>query len=504
MIKRIVSILLIITLSVVLYSCDGRSSNNEPTTTEGYILPTEIVDSDVSLPYTSAENFNPYVAKGTLNRDLIPVLYESLYLPTDSGEGVPLLALSGEVNSKSATVKLKTGLKFSDGSSLTTAHIKSSFEKAKNNDFYKDSLSNISTIKIIDNSTIVFSFYKESPFTLNTLVFPIIKEENNRYVGSGKYKLQYLEKMPYLSVNNYHREYSESWNKQIVLYDMSGKTGPIYPFKANEISVYTNNLSNEKYINLSSQTVSQGLNNLVYIGVNSKWAGSVTSIDWVRHAINIGVDRSSVAASSYLGQSTPVVTPFKTAFYQLKSDDLPSINGELQKAVGILERNGYTKLNADGIRTNGSSTLRIDILVCSQNEYKVGVAEAVKKTLEDIGFGVTITQKKTPEEFETALKEGHFGLYIGETQLSYNYDLTEFFSKNGNLCYGIDELFFEEYELYDNGESSTMSFIESFETEVPFIPLFYRKSIASVNPNITGVDKGNVYASVSQWKIPEK
>ena len=40
---------------------------------------------------------------------------------------------------------------------------------------------------------------------------------------------EYLEKTPYLQVNAYHRDFKDSWNKQIALYDMAGISTPIYP-----------------------------------------------------------------------------------------------------------------------------------------------------------------------------------------------------------------------------------------------------------------------------------
>ena len=111
--------------------------------------------------------------------------------------------------------------------------------------------------------------------------------------------VEYLEDTPYLSVNVHHRDYDKNWNKQIALYDMAGITSPIYPFKANEISAYKQDLTDGDYINLSSQTVAENMNNLVYVGVNSQWAGSITSIDWVRQAINIGINRAGIVASSF-------------------------------------------------------------------------------------------------------------------------------------------------------------------------------------------------------------
>ena len=46
-------------------------------------------------------------------------------------------------------------------------------------------------------------------------------------------------------------------------------------------------------------------------------------------------------------------------------------------------------------------------------------------------------------------------------------------------------------------------FVESFNTDVPFAPLFFRKSVMSVNPEVSGITttEGNVYLSASDWKV---
>ncbi len=502
MIKKVIAILLVITLSFTLFSCDR--GGEKPPETEEYILPTEIVDADISLPYTSADSFDPYTAKSSINKDLTAVIFESLYVPTADGKGEKLLAADGNIKGDKVTVKLIEGVKFSDGVEVNSAYVKTSLEKAKNNPYFSSSLANIKSVTVADNLTVVFNLFRADAFALNVLNFPIIRTSDSKTVGTGKYKIQYLEEVPYLQVNMLHRDYKDSWNKQIALYDMAGISSPIYPFKANEISVYRHDLSKTKYINLSSKTVSQSMNNLVYVGANSKWAGSLTSLLWVRQAINIGISRSGIAASSFLGQADPVVTPYKSGFYQLEHKDLPDVAGETEKAIAILERNGFDKVNEEGIRTNGNISLRINILVCTENEYKITVAEAVRDSLKDLGFGVTITEKKTMESFVSALKEGHYGLYVGEIQLPYNYDLSEFFSEKGELNYGISPDFYAEYGNYEKGTSSTKAFVEAFETQVPFIPLFYRKAVLSINPNVVGVNSEKPYSSVSDWKIQKQ
>lgn len=499
--KKIISVLLVLSTLFMLASCKGNTED-EITEPESYVLPTKIIEADISLPYTSSDSLVAYTVKGSLNGDLIPIMYESLFTPTDDGKGMPLVAKNGEIEGTRVTVHLKTDVKFSNGTVLTGKHVKASFEKAKNNAFYKQALKNVASVSVADNNTVVFNLSDPDPMVLNILDFPIILASGKNTYGSGKYALKYLDDTAYLQVNSHHRDYKKSWHKQIALYDMAGISGPVYPFKANEISVYKQDLSDGNYVNLSSFTVSENTNNLVYVGVNSNWAGSVTSIDWVRQAINIGINRSGVTASSFLGQGNTVITPFKSDYYQLNTENLASTTGEVEKAIGILERNGYTTINSEGVRTNGNNSLKLSILVCSENQYKVTVAEAVKKSLEELGFGVTITEKKTSDEFVEALKEGHFGLYIGEVQLTSNCDLSEFFSGKGSLNYGISPEFYEDFDAYKKGTDSTMTFVEAFSTEVPFIPLYYRKAVISVNPNITGPHNGNnIYENIGEWQV---
>ncbi len=503
MTKKIIAVLLVLSMIFLFASCKGKGED-ETTEPESYVLPTKIIEADISLPYTSSDSLVAYTAKGSVNADLIPIMYESLFTPTDDGKGMPLVAKSGKIEGTKVTVYLKTDVKFSNGTVLTGNHVKKSFEKAKNNAFYKHSLKNVASVSVQDNNTVVFKLYNPDPMALNILDFPIIAVSGKNTYGSGKYSLKYLDETAYLQVNAHHRDYKKSWHKQIALYDMSGISGPIYPFKANEISAYKQDLSDGNYVNLSSFTVAENTNNLVYVGVNSNWSGSITSLAWVRQAINIGISRSSITASSFLGQGTPVITPFKSAYYQLNTENLAGVGGEVEKAIGILERNGYTTVSSDGVRTNGNNSLKLNILVCSENQYKVSVAEAVKKSLEELGFGVTITEKKTSEDFVNALKEGHYSLYIGEAQLTSNCDLSEFFTEKGSLNYGITKEFYKDFEAYKKGTDSTMTFVEAFSTEVPFIPLYYRKAVISVNPNITGPENGSfVYSDIGEWKVQE-
>lgn len=483
-------------MCVSLCSCTGGGDGTE--TTKEYNVPTPVINTDVALPFTSADAADPFKVKSTLNADLMTAIYESLFEPSSDGKGTPLLASSGEIDGKKARVTLKSKIKFSDKTALTSQNVIKSFSLAKNSERFSGQLHNVASVTAEDELTLVFTLNEPSAFALNVLDFPIVSGDSGNYVGTGAYKISYLDGEMYLEANENHEGYKKSTLKQIALYDMAGVSSAVYPFKANEISVYKNDLSSGKYENLSSKTVSVPTNNLVYAGVNMNWKGSLLSLDYIRHAINIGIDRKTIAASSFLGQCSATVTPFKKEVYV--SDELIPENGNKERAISVLEENGF--LETDGaVRSNGSTSLRVTVLVCSGNKYKVDAAEALKKSLEALGFGVTLN-KQNKEDYLKSLSEGHFDIYIGETALTDDYDFSAFFDKKGALNYGIKEDYFKEYTSFKSGETTVSRFIEGFYTAVPFVPLFYRSAVLSVNPNLEGVEvSGGIYKNAGNWSF---
>lgn len=501
--KKFIALLLIFSFCITLFSCNNTSGDEDENSGEWeYVLPTPVVNADISLPFTSADTFNPYKAKSKLNRRLIPLVYEALYSTTEDGFGYPQLALSATESGKTVTVKLKQGVVFSDGTPFNATNVKYSYEFAKKNDYYKNNLKDITKFEVVDNFTLKVTFSGAMLSPLNCLSFPIVLKSGNVFIGTGKYVLKYLEETPYFELNKKHSRYNPEWNNQIALYDMAGASGEIYAFKANKISVYEDDLVDGSYRNLSSKTVSLPTNNLVFAGLNMTWSGSITSVSWVRRVINIGINRVDIGAASFLGQTIPTTTPFKPSFYRLSGQELLETTGDLNRAINILEENGYDKFTKDGYRTDGVNTLKLSILVCNDNPYKKSVAEALQKSLGTLGIKATVILKNK-QDYISALQAGHYEMYVGEIELPADGDLTEFFKADGQVNYGIAENSSVLYTNFKSGKVTMTDFIEGFYVNVPFVPLFYRKTVMSVNPNVSGITtaEGNAYMSVSEWRV---
>ena len=102
----------------------------------------------LSLPYVKGDSLNPFSAKSLPNQLLSTVLYDSLYSVDAALSPQPFLATSGSVSGTQVRVALKSGLVFSDGSSLSASDVVYSFEKAAVSPHYRAQLSNFSGAKV--------------------------------------------------------------------------------------------------------------------------------------------------------------------------------------------------------------------------------------------------------------------------------------------------------------------------------------------------------------------
>jgi hypothetical protein len=126
----------------------------------------------------------------------------------------------------------------------------------------------------------------------------------------------------------------------------------------------------------------------------------------------------------------------------------------------------------------------------------------LQKSLATLGIKATISLKNKADYIK-ALEKGYYEIYIGEIELPADGDLTEFFVADGQVNYGIAEKSSVLYNNFKTGKVNMTEFIEGFNLQVPFAPLFYRKTVLSVNPDISGIttNEGDVYLSVSDWRV---
>ena len=167
----------------------------------------------VNLAYNSADTFNPYTAKTTLNKNLCSLLFDPLVTVNSQMLSENVLAANCELSGTNLIVTLKNA-SFTDGSPLTADDVVYSFNLAKNSSSrYSATLSVVTAAQVRDAKSVIFTLTKSDPYAASLLTFPIIKigtdelkTEDNVYltpVGTGRYTLN-SEQNGLVSNKNWH------------------------------------------------------------------------------------------------------------------------------------------------------------------------------------------------------------------------------------------------------------------------------------------------------------
>lgn len=509
-INKIICILICFSLVAVLFGCkDKEKDNSESTTASDSTAKTEVSETEIiktpteiTIGYVKSDSLNPYKLKSVVNGELMYLIHAGLFQLDGDLAATEVIAKSYNINGKTIEIEIKENAVFSDNTPINSSHIALSFKAAKASPAYSEPLKDIKSIEEISSRKVRFLLSEGDVFALNLLTFPIIKSNSDNPVGAGKYLLLYKDKKPYLKLNNHSLLYSISRNNEIKLYDVSQGVNEQYAFMTHKTSVHINTLDDYEYNKLSPKTASVETTKLVFIGINEK--SGITSWGWLRRAVNIGIDRTKVSGAPLLGQSLPAVTPFHPLFFGLRGLEVASVEGDRARAIKIIEDNGFSSKDSSGYRKKGNLTLSLSVLVCSDNPLKVDLAKAFVQDMKELGIKASVIQKGY-DDYLVALKNGKFDFYIGEINLCSNLALDSFFTKNGTASYGIDEKNRKDYFSFKSGEMTLGAFIESFYTNVPFIPLCYRRSVMSYDKTITGVETafGNPYHSIYLWATSE-
>jgi peptide/nickel transport system substrate-binding protein len=233
-----------------------------------------------------------------------------------------------------------------------------------------------------------------------------------------------------------------------------------------------------------------GINNFIYLGFNSE--SGIFSDKLLRQAVNLAINRKEIVTTAFQGHAREAYSPFNPDWYALASKDL-IITGDTQKAIQLIEESGT---DLDGIT--------VSLLVNKDNQFKLETAEYVKTSLESLGFEVNLKDYET-EYYTEAVEMGAFDIYIGEIRLSPNMDLHPLLSA-GSVSYGIDpeNEACIRYEQFLAGECELMDFINSFNENLPLVPICYRNAAASytnaMNSDFNCCD-ADVFYDIETWSF---
>ncbi len=487
--------------------CGKEEEVTEPaeiTTTETTTAP--IAPREITLGYFEGKGFNPYKTTSPLNRSLMTLVYDTLYLAGDGYSVSPLIAASSERDGRKLTVQIADELYFSDGSLIDASDVVYSFNLAKKDSFYSDRLINIASASGSD-STVIFTLLREDIYAESCLIFPIIKAGtagDKIPEGSGRYTLRKSGGDYYLKANSTTSRKEEMTTEKINLVPVSSEKSELYLLQTGDLTYFFDDLSDGEYTKVGANMVKMPLNNLVFVSFNSETG--VFSDKSLAAAVNLAIDRTAVCDSAFEGIYRKAKSVFNPDWYVVSAIEETPDTYNLQKAENILEEAGYVYAYSHNLyRSKNFDFLEMTLLVCSDTPAKLTVAEEIKKSLNSIGIDLKIEAKEY-SEYISALKRGEFDLYIGEIKLGANMDLSPFFAKDGSANYGIDTSSVTAAAYFDfaKGVIDISTFVQVFDSELPFIPLCYRDGMSYFSRELSYEGSTNEYEpfrNIYSWEV---
>ncbi len=524
--KKLTAALLCLAVIFSLCSCSGGEAVMDTISNLGKTKETEPVDEiGFTVPYLRSDSLDPYKASNSMNRYISNLIYDSLFTLDSSFKPVAVIADSSAITDKTLTVSLKSGVKFTDGSALSSKDVVYSFNQAKDSAVYAAYLENFESASADGDNAVSFRLSVSDSSETANLIFPIVKSDSydndsddtdnektttasssGGYsskipVGSGRYTFVTGSETKYLQYNKDRLGGYKPKYAKVGLIDVSASESFSSFFDLSKIDFYCDTFDSGKYAKFSKISSNIELTNFVYIGINSK--SSVLSEPKVRRAIALALNRTELASDSFAGCAVASSLPFHPSYYELKNCTAPTLNLKTDSAKELLDNVGYSQINDSGARYNGDKVMSITLLVNSENDFRRSMARGVQQALEKINIKVTL-REVSYSDYSSAVTGESFDMYIGETVLSNNFSLARFFSDDGGLRYGISEKSDTAriYEKYLAGKADMQTLIDAFSDDLPFIPLAFRQGIVVCSDSIKNEIKtvpGDCFANIDEW-----
>jgi peptide/nickel transport system substrate-binding protein len=435
------------------------------------------------------------------------------------GKIVPSLAESWEVkdDGRSIVLKLKEGIKFSDGTPMRAETVKKIFDRnlAMDNIHWTE-IDRLEKAEVVDEYTIKLS-YKEGmqgfialcglaeynntimgPATFKTPDDPTSAIVN--YTGTGPWKIGEYKKAEYLTLvpNEYYRG-SKPKLKKITINVIPSAEARVLAVQSGDVDVvidYYHGGSDYTPRNMLSTLEQQGFQILkkevpmtTVLGFNYK-KGPWSKNAELRKAFNYAIDKNEVASlfngwitaanTSYFSSVTPYSSEFGVQQYSY----------DPEKAKKILKEQGYENAS-------------LKMIINSSNPEEVKVGELVQAQLQKVGINLELLTLDSAKYRDTK-KTGDFDFYsyyLGGperrfyTRLDgrFNPDSVEYGSYGGSGCLTtekITEAVKDSLYSFDEAERKKgfQKVYVALDADAPCVPLYYESIFVVAKPEVKNIE----------------
>ena len=381
-----------------------------------------------TLAYDPEYSFNPYECTNINNRMLFSLLYQSLFVADSDYNVEPQLCSSFTV-----TEDLKTYVftlekaTFSDGTQLNAVDVVESLKAASETDYYEGRFRHIERISELEGNRVQITTdipMENLPLLLDIPIVKYGQAQEPKPQGTGPYVLEAAAEGLIL------RRRDNWWCSaevpvsagSIALKVGENPTKIRDAFEFGDLGVSTADPGAASYADYRCDYELWDAESGVFLYLGCNINSRVFSQNQIRVALTYAIDRTALLSSCYNGFGTTAVLP--------ASAQSPFYDQRLARQVSYdpdVFRQALTEANM--------TDRDIRLLVNKTDSVRLQTARKIAQMISDCGLNVEVVECNYTD-YRAMLRDGNFDLYLGQTKLSPNMDLTEFFREGGALSWG--------------------------------------------------------------------
>ena len=371
--------------------------------------------------------FNPLYASTDEEKWVEDLVFDGLFFMDKEGKLSPSLADNFEKSTDGleVIVSLKEGITFHDGTALTHDDILFTYDillNEKYNGSYKSYVTGLKSVDIDENGRVHFYFYESLLENDRLLTVPILSKSYYTFtlwdsfektmkfpMGTGPFKFEtYTQNESIVLI-----KYTPHWDDQsklsgIVLREMNSEEAKL-AFSQGKIDLmkmpFSKSMANDIKELGFGNIITQNGSALTMIGVNTNH--EALSSSEVRKALLYALNREQFIIDEWQGYATvmPLVATSLEEYKRMESEMMP-YPYDLEKAKQILDEQGWTLHDDQGIREKNGVQLTFDWLVFSEVDWSYNLANyaqiqwqklGIKANIEYVDYETLITRLKSDD-----------------------------------------------------------------------------------------------------------
>jgi len=318
---------------------------------------------------------------------------------------------------------------FSNGTAVTAEDVVASLHAAKASDYYKGRFFHIKDITAGTDGGVKIELnvpYEDLPVLLDIPIVAASQVAAERPMGTGPYVLHSA------AMGESLRKRTNWWcNAKLAvradtinLFPASSVTQIRDQFEFADLSVACTDPGSDRYADYRCDYELWDCENGIFLFLACNMDSPVFSNEKVRSALTYSIDRDTLAASYYRGFARSACLP---------ASPLSPYYSSVLAAKYAYDGSGETLYSA--VSEASLTGSKVVLLVNSDDSLRLRVARDIGDALAKSGLTVEMKELSS-NAYLKALQMREYDLYLGQTKLSANMDLSAFFSSRGALSYG--------------------------------------------------------------------